>query len=338
MKYLSFLLIGLSLNNCLANEYSYEVVENDQLGVILLSLGHKKLWSKNGKVNQFKTSSLPDLIWPGSILKVSSDDIVFKKNVIIENNEIKFHKMIKTIPEYDLCLSNENIPEVEMPNERPQISIVAPTKDIKEKTIHSFNIYPGIGGFIASNNENDRGVTTSTLSGFQPIVQLKGIYSTNLFGSLSIDLLTKKIISSQFSFPQNIDYRIQIVPKWNFSEKFKFAVSHSFLQHSYVGKNSTVEVPYKLTSNFVGLGIVVPRDSFWFEIYIEKAYTGETKSSETTQKATSGVRVDTELVYPFYKEWKILPGINYYQLKNSDTNYKLSVYEARMVLAREFEF
>lgn len=209
---------------------------------------------------------------------------------------------------------------------------------IPNKQSHEFNLYPGVGFFTASNYEDDRGVKTSTFSGVQPMIQFKGIYSSDLFGSVSVDLMTKKIINSQFSFPINLDYRMQFVPKWNFTDTFRFALSLSTLKHSYVGKSSTVEVPYELTSHFIGLGVVVPHDHFWYELYVEKAFSGEAKSSELTQKTTNGIRIDTEVVYPIYKEWRILPGINYYYVKNSSTNYAFSVLESRLVFAREFEF
>ena len=136
----------------------------------------------------------------------------------------------------------------------------------------------------------------------------------------------------------NIDYRFQYVPKWNLDSKVKLAISHSVLRHSYVGKSSNTELAYELKSNFIGAGLVFGEDNFWLELFIVKAYSGETKSSEVTKKSNTGIRFDSELVYPISEYLRIIPGINYYQVKESSLNYQLSVYEARFVIAREFEF
>ena len=344
----------------LAEDYYYKVEKKDQLGVILLSLGHKKLWPKDGKVNQFKKSSSlknPGLISVGDILKINENDVVFKKNITIEESFIRFNKKIKTLPEFDQALSEEGIDYQQIAvKELPKIEVVAidavpQNKELEKvvevekegefyptpETIHSLNLYPGIGGFVASDKEVDRNLKTDTYTGLQPLVQLKGIYSNSLFGSLAIDLLTKKIITDKFSFPINFDYRLQFLPKWNISDNFKLALSHSVVQHSYVGKSNSTEIAYELKSNFVGVGLVIPTESFWFELYIEKAYTGDTKSVEKTQSTSNGIRFDTDMVYSLYDKWRLIPGINYYKVKDKNTVYSLEVVEARLVFAREFE-
>lgn len=348
----------------LAEDYFYKVEKKDQLGVILLSLGHKKLWPKDGKVNQFKKSSSlkdPGLISVGDILKIHESDVVFKKNITLDNGFIKFNKKIKTLPEFDQALSEEGIDSQQVAvKELPIIEVV--TKDAVSKNneqeqeqekvvevemeddstpapeaIHSLNLYPGIGGFVASDNETDHNLKTDTFTGVQPMIQLKGIYSNSLFGSLAVDLLTKKIITNKFSFPINFDYRLQYLPKWNISDNFKLALSHSVVQHSYVGKSQSTEIAYELKSNFVGVGLVIPIKSFWLELYVEKAYTGETKSLEKTQSTSKGFRFDADMVYSISDKWRLIPGFNYYKVKDKNTVYSLDVMETRLVLAREFE-
>lgn len=335
-----------------AKDFFYKVEQKDQLGIIFLSLGHRRLWQKDGKVNQFKKSSslkTVDKVRIGDILKIDEKDIIFKKNVTIEKDYIHLKKKIKTMPEYKIALNAEGIDEQDLSEqELPKIEVVqasevpvseAPVEEVEEvKSIHSFDLYPGIGGFVANDTEEDRSVKTETFTGLQPLVQLKGIYSSDLFGSLAIDLLTKKIFTDNFSFPINFDYRIQLLPKWNISDNFKLAVSVSSIQHSYVGKSNETEVAYKLTSNFVGVGMVIPTDKFWFEFYVEKAIDGETTSGVQTQNTSEGWRFDTELVYSLYDKWRLLPGINYYKIEDETTDYSLGVFETRLVFAREFEF
>jgi hypothetical protein len=344
---ITIIILGVNLSLCLAKDYFYTVEQNDQLGTILLSLGHRKLWPKDGMVNQFKKSSSlkkPNNIYEGSILKIQDNDILFKKNINLLQDNITLKKKIKTLPEFDELLKNEELVNEKYSEVTPPNIEILQNVDEKKQTeekkavTQSFNFYPGLGGFTATNQETDRGVITSTFSGLQPMIQLKGIYSNDLFGSLSFDLLTKKIISSTFSFPLNIDYRLQYVPIWNISDSVKLAISHSVLHHSYVGKNSNVEVPYELKSNFIGLGIVIPRDNFWFELYVEKAYSGNTKSNEVAQSADKGIRIDSEIVYSIYKEWRLMPGINYYQLNDIAPDYKFQAFEARLVISHEFEF
>lgn len=342
------------LSTSQAEDLYYQVEKNDQIGSILLSLGHINLWSRDQKVNQFKKQQnidSSDKIWEGAFLKFSDDNIIFKNNIIRFKDSFKFKKKINTLSQYyemqnqevvnDEQITRKNFSKIEVFDQKKsdvhQKTVIPKKEVVNEETVHSLNLYPGIGGFIASDQEEDRGVSTSTFTGLQPLIQFKGIYSTDLFGSLSIDLLSKKIISSKFSFPINLDYRVQFVPKWNLSDGFKLAFSHSTIRHSYVGKSSNIETSYELKSNFVGIGMVVPRDNFWLEMYLEKAYSGKTTSKEQTINANQGLRIDAELVYPIYRQWTIIPGLNYYRLKDPVSNYKLSVFETRLVLAMEFE-
>lgn len=328
-------------------EYYYQVEQNDQLGVILLSLGHKKLWPKDGKVNQFKKSSSlpnPNKISVGDILKLSEKDILFKKNVILDKDYVSFKKKIKTLPEFEQALVDEGIDYQNISDsEPPKIEVIGSNDEqnalnYRPEVIQSFNLYPGLGFFIASDKEINGNAKTDTFIGIQPMIQLKGIYSSSLFGSLAVDLLTKKIITNKFTFPINFDYRLQFVPKWNISDTFKMALSHSVLQHSYVGSNNQKEVAQELNSNFIGLGLVIPSEKYWFELYLEKAYTTKKKSLQSTQSIGSGFRLDTEVVYSIYEKWRLIPGFNYYKVEDKSTNYSLEVVEARLVFAREFEF
>ncbi len=201
-----FILFGLSLNVCFGKDYSYEVAKNDQLGIILFSLGHRRLWSKDGMVNQFK--KIPKNLLEGAVLRIPEKDIIFKQSVIIQNDRIKFVKKFRSLTDYNIALKNENIssstsaslePDTKidfaLPETKQEEVVAQPEVEEVWPAIHSFNFYPGIGAFLASNTEYDRDVTTRTLSGLQPMIQLKGIYSSDLFGSLSIDFLTKKIVS-----------------------------------------------------------------------------------------------------------------------------------------------
>jgi hypothetical protein len=342
MKILLLAVLVSLVPDAYPKDFYYKVEEGDQIGTVLLSLGHSQLWSKQGKVNHFKKQSKRKVnrIFPGNTLKISEEDILFKKNVtFLENDYFRLIKKIKTASEYqDLLKEEESIVE-QTPKEFP-LEVVGndqknPEEESKEKSISSFNLYLGAGGFIASNHETNTGLSTKTFTGLQPLVQLKGIYSHSIVGSFSFDLLSKKIISSDYSFPINIDYRLQFLPKWNISESFKLALSHSVVRHSYVGKGLTKDVSYELRTNFLGIGFVWPQEEFWFEGYIEKAYYGETSSSLATIKDCEGIRLDTELVYPLYNNWKIIPGLNYYSVENDNQKYKLSVLETRVTFALE---
>lgn len=342
MKIFLVLFLLLDFSVCYSKELFYKVQNDDQIGIIMLSLGHKYLWTKKGKINQFKRSltfkSL-NKVPVGSLLKIDEQDIIFKKNVIVENEFIQFRKKIKTLSEFEEFLKNEEKSSATTANEQiPIIEEMPAEVRTSSNFIHSMNLYLGAGTFVANNNEKDRQVETTTFSGLQPLIQIKGIYSTDLFGSLSLDLFTKKIINDRFSFPINIDYRVQFVPKWNFTDAFRFAISHSLIKHSYVGKNSTVEVPYEISSNFIGAGIVFPRNDFWFELYFEKAYKGDSRSNEIAQDVSKGFRVDSELVYSFSDKWNVIPGLNYYKVDSDNNEYSFSVFETRLVIAHEFEF
>lgn len=346
MKNIKILVTSAFLTfNAYAADYNYKVVENDQIGIIMLSLGHKKLWSEKGKVNQFKKASglrIPKKIVPGLTLKIREEDILFKDNVAITGSNFTFVKKIKTLPEYEQHLAiqkGSTQAEIQIKNEGAEESqLITETYVVEEEKKYALDLFLGFGGFIANNQEEDTTLSTTTFTGLQPMLQAKGIYSHEAIGSLSFDLMTKKIFEDQFSFPINIDYRLQYVPKWNVSENFKLALSLSTIRHSYVGKNSAIESEYELKSNFIGLGFVIPSERFWFEFYIEKGFDGKTETAGISQKADNGFRLDTELVYPMYKGWRMIPGINYYKLKNSDTEYALSVLEGRFVFAHEFNF
>lgn len=320
---------------------TYKIESRDQLGSIFLSLGQKKVWSKDGKVNLFKKREnikSVSRIYPGEELKLNESDILFKKNIAIQGNQLVIIKKINTLDEYEILLANEKLTTKEdVVVDKPDIVQPIAEADLK-LTTHSLNLYPGIGFFMANNSEVDRSAKTASFSGIQPMIEIKAIYSNDDFGSFSIDLLTKKIIQKTYNFPLNFDYRLQLIPKWNVSNSIRLALSHSTITHSYVGKHSLTDLKYKLTSHFIGLGLVVPRDHYWFELYLEKAYSGKTTSSEYSQKTTSGFRIDTEWVYPITEKLRILPGINYYRVNQTASQYQLSVIETRLNLAREFEF
>lgn len=296
----------------------YTVENNDQLGTLFLSIGHKKLWAENGIINILnKELEVKDvsIITPGKQLKIPEDCILFKKNITRENDDFFIIKKINTLKEYEELLKNENLKksDVAKSNKTFKIEIDEEKENKKEKKVtHTFNFYPGVGFFLANNSERDQAATTTTFTGFQPLIEFKAIYSNDLLGSLSADFLTKKIFNSGESFPLNIDYRLQFVPRWNFTDYFRFAFSHSILIHSYKGKHIENNINYKLTSRFWGLGFIVPSDHYRFEFYFEKAYSGETTSNQYTQDTKNAFRIDAEVIYPFNEKWRLIPGLNYY--------------------------
>jgi len=83
-----------------------------------------------------------------------------------------------------------------------------------------------------------------------------------------------------------------------------------------------------------GFEIPIP----WAEFFVEKTIRGEISSKDYARSANGGLRFDSELVYPIYTKWYLIPGINYYRLKDEATDYSYSVFETRLVFAREFEF
>jgi hypothetical protein len=207
-----------------------------------------------------------------------------------------------------------------------------------KKSSNRLKVFPAIGLFATNNKETDQQTATTNFSGIQPMIELKTIYSNDLFGTLAIDLLTKKIIKNSLNLPINFDYRIQYIPKRNFTGNIKFSISHSTITHSYIGKHSEADLTYKLKSHFIGLGFIIPKDHSWFEFYFEKAYSGEASSSESTQKASKGFRLNTEWIYPISDKFRIIPGLSYYSLKQTSTQYQLSAFNACLSMAREFEF
>lgn len=332
-------------------DYFYEVETGDQIGVILYSLGHSPLWGTDGSVNRFrqarKDSRLKNLGY-GSVLEIKKEDIRYSQNIIFKGKQIFFKEKIRTRAQHQKFVSSLNIKH-EPSNKLPALVELRSTrKQVRKKgavnnkdevlSVDSKKLTAFIGGgaFFANNSDVKDSVRTETQTGIQPMVQFKGIFSDHQWGDLSVDVLIKKIITSQFSFPINIDGRIQYLP-FLFSETpVRLAVSHSILQHSYVGKLNSEDVAYDLKSRFVGIGIVVPRDRYWFEFYVEKAYQGEMESRQGSESrfASGGYRLDSELVYSVTPDWSLIPGINHYQLKGS--NYKLNVSEFRLVFAREF--
>lgn len=339
-----FTILFMLMPSAYSKSLSYEVEAKDQLGSILLSLGHRKLWNKSGKVHYFKRSfksKLPSKLIPGMIIHLDESEVNFKKNVIIDGGNLKILRKIKTLDEFDELLKAENLQITEPENLQVSESDKNVTYEV-EKSVNapesSFSFYPGIGFFVSSNAEKDNQISTTTFSGLQPLVQIKSIYSNDLYGAISVDVLAKKIISGKFKFPINLDYRLQFIPKWNFTDYFRFALSHSKVSHSYVGKHSDSDIGYELKSGFIGVGLVLPLDYYWFEFYIEKMYLGQTSSLEYVQNDLAGFRLDSELVYPLTSKFKLIPGASYYNLKNESSEYRIRVFEARLSIARDFEF
>lgn len=314
-------LFTLSLPVC-AKDYFYVVEKNDQLGVILLSLGHKKLWPQFGMINLFRQKK--SVKWqrhlrPGDKIPIPEEYILLKKNMFFDNDRIFFRKKLRDLSDLQKLQSEE----IEAPS---------PITAAKLNLI----LLPGVGGFTASNNSMEGDSITNTFTGLQPIGQFKAIYSHRSFGSFSMDVLLKQIVNDQYSFPLNIDYRFQYVPKWNFTDSFRFAVSHSSLRHSYVGKMIDEDKAFQLQSQFIGIGVVVPRETWWFEFYFEKSYSGSVRGGLGNLNTDNGYRFDSELIYPVSEHWRIIPGINYFTFSDSG-DYDFQVIETRLVLAREFD-
>lgn len=321
-----------------ASETKYYLVEKgDTLGSVVLSMGYLKLWSGSAYVNKFKNKVSPRKVHNVSVgdkIYFDESDIIFKKNIRIEGDRIFIVKKIIRIAEWKAQKAAEDI------SGAPAVPVKVVLES--EKTTHvyenkswSFDLYTGLGLFSARDVENDRSTQTTTMTGLQPIVQMKGIYSHLKVGSIAFDVLAKKIFNSKFNFPVNTDFRFQYLPKWIDLNFMNLAFSWSTLRHSYVGNPEDEAKEYELSADFVGMGLVWPRESYWYEIYIEKAISGEARSNEQTITLKDGWRIDSELIYPVSKKLRIIPGINYYTTKNSSLNYQMSVLEFRSTLVWE---
>lgn len=335
-----FLLFLVLLSEAWSKPVYYRVEKDDQLGIIFMSIGHLKLWNYDGKVNLFKRSFhsvSPDVIKSGVVLRLDDEDIILKANVeFLEKDFFRIKKKIRTKEEFNLLVQNENIDLNKV--KLPSVDLVE--KQSSNVTIHSYKsfvLYAGAGGFVSRTQEKSEDASNSTFSGLQPIVQAKAIYSHTKIGSLSFDGFAKKIFTGQFSFPVNFDYRFQYLPIWNFQKYVRLAFSHSAIKHSYVGKADGEDKPFLLKSKFIGVGLVVPQDTFWYEFYFEKAYEGQMSSSSGNESrhSSGGYRFDTELVYPYSKKWRLIPGLNYYVLSDKQTD-RFTVLEARLILGYEF--
>jgi hypothetical protein len=327
-----------------ARTYFYRVEENDQLGVIVYSLGHTSLWDQVGAVNFFKDTQRlaePNQIYAGSIFKIQESDIVFKDNVQRRGKWITFKKKIRTRAEFAAALALR--PKAERRRSAGPLRIgVVKRSQQSQKLIRPANqfatqLYLGGGGFIARNAETAAGVRTESLTGLQPMAQVKGIFTATHWGSVSLDAMAKKILNAPFDFPVNFDYRLQLLPRWSAGKNLRFAVSLSEVRHSYVGKAASEDIAVDLRSRFAGLGVVIPQEKSWFELYVEKAFDGRVRprGEGAGKSATGGYRVDTEYVSPFAGAWFLIPGLNYYAL-STNNDYRFHVIEARLTFAREF--
>lgn len=316
----------------------YEVEKGDTFGSVLFSMGYITLWSGSAYVNKFKhkiTPSPVDKVKVGDKVYFDESEIVFKKNVEIKDDRIFFKRKIHKLDEWKELAAIE---ETKDAPEAPQELVVESDKAVQvySNATSSFEIYAGAGGFVARDVEADRSTSTTTMTGIQPMAQVKGIYSHSSIGSLAVDVLAKKIFNSEFSFPVNTDFRFQYIPKWINLGDINLAVSYSMLKHSYVGKPEEEEKEYELSANFVGVGFVWPKETYWFEVYLEKALASETESDDQTIKLNEGWRVDSELIYPLTRTLRLIPGINYYTTKNSSKEYQMTVLELRSTIAWEF--
>ena len=304
-----------------AKDYIYRIERGDTYGNILLSIGHENVWSDKTLINTFlhkdpKVDKIKNL-HVGKVLHIPLEMIKFRKNVRASQGRIQIIRKISKLSEFRELAEQEKI-------------------EIKTEYRSLKTLYMGAGGFYANNTYQFEDTKSVTKSGLQPVIQAKFIWSHEAFGSLAFDIFAKKIFNNQFSFPLNIDGRIQFLPKYNLPGDFKLALSHSFLKHSYaVGEESSKGSVQKLNGRFIGLGVVVPKDNFWYEFYFEKMYAGTNESKLGNISVKDGWRIDSELVYPIFDKWKFIPGVNYFQFDNSAKKANLNVWELRMVFARE---
>lgn len=340
----TFIVIFLmaSMTWALANDQKiyYQIERGDSLGSVIFSLGYIKLWTGSAYVNKFKNRINPqgsDLVAVGDKIYFNEDEIIFKKNVRREGNRIFFHKKIKKIKDWKILMAQEKI-QGSVP-ESPRSVVLETKNETKafDKKNSSYEIYLGAGGFVAQDMEKDQATQTDTMTGLQPMVQLKGVYSHSAWGSLAVDILTKKIINADFSFPINTDFRFQYLPKFINLGPVNLAFSYSMLKHSYAGKPLDEVKEYELTAQFAGVGLVLPRSSYWYEFYLEKSLSAKTESNEKNITLKNGWRFDSELIYPLGRKWRVIPGINYYMTENKSESYEMNVLELRTTVAWLFD-
>ncbi|MCM2348581.1 MAG: hypothetical protein NDI69_01080 [Bacteriovoracaceae bacterium] len=342
MNKLNILLLALCLSSLNVEAAStkaklyYQVEAGDTFGTVIFSLGYIRLWTGSAYVNKFKNRINPkelNRVDVGDKIYFDESEIIFKKNIRREGDRIYFHRKIRKLADWRELRAREKIEE-DLPK-APE-SIVLEKKDevrVFNNTKSSYEIYLGAGGFVAQDMETDNATETTTMTGLQPLVQLKGIYSHSAMGSMAVDVLAKKIINADFSFPVNTDFRLQYIPKFINLGPVNLAFSYSMLKHSYAGKPVDEVKEYELSAQFAGIGLVLPRGSYWYEIYLEKSLAARTVSNDKSISLGSGWRLDSELIYPWGPQWRIIPGINYYTTENSSKKYEMNVLELRTTIS-----
>ena len=334
-----------------AHSLVYQFDKGDDLGGVLISFGYKQLWTGEKAINKFKnrikTRKLSS-IQTGRLFNIELEEIKFKKNISISENNVFLIRKIKTIKEWEEINQNEmsNVTPTDLMSQKEptppakDLEVLVPevleTKEIEVTNDSTLKLFGGGGIFLANDSEIDRNVKTSTYTGIQPMLDFKLIYSHSQLGSVASELMLKKILNSGYQFPLNYDFRFQVLPQYFQLNNFQFAVSYSTNTHSYIGKPSVREIEYELNSHFFGLGMIYQNRDFWVELYIEKAMSGQTKSSEKSLTIDQGMRLDAEVIYPINDKWSLIPGLNYSQYKGA--NYQINVIETRLNITREFEW
>lgn len=334
---LTLCLTSLSVEAATTKERLYYQVEaGDTFGTVIFSLGYIRLWTGSAYVNKFKNRIDPkevNRVEIGDKIYFDESEIIFKKNIRREGNQIFFHRKIRKLKDWRELREREKTKE-DLP-QAPEMIVLEKKDEVRvfDNTKSSHEIYLGAGGFIAQDMEKDNATETNTMTGLQPLVQLKGIYSHSAIGSMAVDVLAKKIMNADFSFPINTDVRLQYIPKFINLGPINLAFSYSMLKHSYAGKPVDEVKEYELSAQFAGIGLVLPRGFYWYEIYLEKSLAARTVSNDKSITLSSGWRLDSELIYPWGPRWRIIPGINYYTTENPSKKYEMSVLELRTTIS-----
>lgn len=207
-----------------------------------------------------------------------------------------------------------------------------------EKTPTTSYFIMGVGTFIANNTEKDRQTETNTMTGLQPLIYGQFLWDLNTLGNLNFEIYGKQIVSTEYSFPMNYDFRVQYTPRLFIFDQVSLFITHSIIKTSYVGKNSIDEIVYTLSQNNIGMGLRYKMDSDEFNVILEKAYTAKTESSESSHESTDSYRFDIQYKYNLNTDWKISPAISYLKFKKSSSEYDYTGLEGRLSIERQFEF
>lgn len=329
----------LSLVICFSaysREVFYTAPEDRDLGEIIFSLGYRRLDARSAVQNSFKYKKtvFKRKLKKGETIRFDSMAILFTKNAVVRDGKLVFKKIVRQGKQWKDQTKNHPPQRYPMVPEKLYVDYSNGSRILIKSSPWKQDYYLGIGGFAGQYNLSDSSAANKKTSTFQPLLFGKAIVSHLTTGTLGVEgTLKKAAVGSSV----NYDLRTQFIPIFLRFPLFNIGLNFSKLNQSYAGESKGKSVVHKFDGSFVGVSLLFPQNVGWLELILEKGLSANVKAPER-KLSVDAYRLGTLWTHQFRTHWYVMPAISYVSGSYDTMGYKLNFVEAKLSIAREFNF